>query len=71
MVSKIIKWVDRSLDKVERAAANARAALSAKKHLEEKVQVARSAFLCIVASADKDSRAFAIATEALNKLEDK
>lgn len=70
MASKIIHWVDKSLDAVERAATNARAAIRTKEATQHKLMLARSALLCVKASSPVDSRAFIIAVEALKELED-
>ena len=70
MASKIINWVDRSLDAVERAAANARATIKTKEALQHKLHLAKSALSCIKASSPVDSRVFVIAVQALKELED-
>lgn len=70
MASKIIHWVDKSLDAVERAAANARAAIKTKEALQERLFLAKSALLCVKYSSPVDSPAFNTAVEALKKLED-
>jgi len=65
----IIKWADKSLNKLERAIANARAAITARDILEEKLKMAKSALLCIKGCAEIDSRPYNVAEEALHKLE--
>ena len=70
MASKIIKWVDQSLNKIERAAANARAAITARDIMEEKLHLSKSALLCVKACSEPDTKAYVVAVEALAKLED-
>ena len=66
----MISWIDKSLSAVERAAANARAAIKTKEALQERLFIAKSALLCVKSSSPVDSRAFNIAVEALKQLED-
>ena len=66
----MITWIDKSLSAVERAAANARAAIKTKEALQERLFIAKSALLCVKSSSPVDSRAFNIAVEALKQLED-
>ena len=68
-MDKISSWIDKSLDAVERAAANARAALRKQEVTERQLDIARSALLRIRENTADFPSNKDIATEALQNME--
>ena len=68
-MAKISSWIDKSLDAVERAAANARAALKRQETLEKQIAIAKSALLRIRENTADFPSNKDIATEALQNME--
>ena len=67
-MAKISSWIDKSLDAVERAAANARAALRKQEVTERQLAIARSALLRIQENTADFPSNKDIATEALQNM---
>ena len=65
----MMHWVDKSLSAVERAAANARAALKEREDLKKQVDIARSALLRIRENTADFPSNKDLAAEALHDME--
>ena len=64
----MIKWIDKSLDKVERAAANARAALREKEDLKKQLVIATEALKHIYERPDSKCTPKEAAKDALQRM---
>lgn len=65
----MMKWIDKSLNKVERAAANARAALREKEDLKKQLVIATAALKHIAERSDSKCPPEVAAKDALQQME--